>query len=158
MNPYQAPTTMIVAKRRFGSFGLAMGASLMGYLAPVACLALVSCLCYGWMAAVENLERIVKMHGKMDLNTLSAFTPNIVLALIALFATSKWCRSDDSHGQWWLIGGVTLVACVVVPFGIAQWNLISWKWSNEMANTVRSAIILLFPLTTYMIISTLRKY
>ncbi len=157
MNPYEAPTSIIGTERRFGHVGLAIGASLMGYLAPVICLALFSCLFYGWTAAVDNLERIVRMLGKMDLNALLAFTPNIVLALIALIATSKWRQSDDSHGQWWLIGGVTLIACVVVPFGIAQWNLIPWKWSNEMANTVRSAIILLFPLTTYMI-STLRRY
>lgn len=89
MNPYEAPSAIIGTERRFGNVGLAIGASLMGYLAPVICPALFLCLFYGWTAAIKNMERIVRMHGKMDLNALLAFTPNIVLALIALFAASS---------------------------------------------------------------------
>lgn len=166
MNPYEATTlnsptqqrAVTVPPARWSRFnGLVVGAGLIGYFAPIVALGLLSWLAYGWPAAIDNLERVARMHRQMNVNFVAAFTPNIVLAFIVTFAASKCVRSDGSQRQWWIVAGITLMSCVVVSFATARWNLIPWTWSSELSNAIRSTLILVFPFISYVSTSIYRR-
>ena len=158
MNPYEVTTLIAPAQQRAVTLpparwsrfnGLVVGAGLIGYFAPIVAPGLLSWLVYGRPAAMDNLERVARMHRQMNVNFVAAFTPNVVLALIVTVAASKCVRSDGSQRQWWIVGGITLMSCVVVSFATARWNLIPWTWSSELSNAIRSTLTLIFPFIAY---------
>ncbi len=158
MNPYEDTTlnvqsqqrTVTMPPARWPTFiGLIVGAGLMGYLAPIVALGLLSWIVYGWPAAMDNLERVARMHRQISVNSIAAFTPNIVLAILVAVAASKCIRSDRSQWQWWIIAGITFMSHVVVSFATARWNLIPWTWSSELTNATRSTLTLFLPFIVY---------
>ena len=111
-----------------------------------------------WMAGrLENLERVARVHREMSLNTIAAFTPNVVSALIFTVVASKWIHSDDSRRRWCMLGFVTLVGYVVVVFSTSRWHLIPWTWSSEISNALRSTLTLIFPITAFVAIEFLKR-
>ncbi len=163
MNPYEVTTRNALVKPRvenlspvrwFAFHGSVVVAGLVGYFAPIICLGLLSGLTYGWPAAMDNLERIATMHSQLNTNFCATFTPNVVLAIIAIVAASKSGRAQGSQKKWWIVAGITFISIVVVSFVTAYWNLIPWTWSSELSNTIRSALTLILPLIVYVGLST----
>ncbi len=157
INPYEPIAASTTTEQRSRSNGLIFLAGLAGYGAPIVALGVMALLAHGWPVALENLERVARIHREMSLNTIAAFTPNVVSALIFTVAASKWIHSDDSRRRWCMLGFVTLVGYVVVVFSTSRWHLIPWAWSSGISNALRSTLTLIFPITAFVAAEFLKR-
>ena len=146
INPYEVTATFSTTPRRPWRFVVVFVAGVVGYCTLFVALALTSWLNNGWSAAFDNLERVLRIHRELSINTLAAFIPNLALAILVSIATTKWIDSHESQSRWWMRAGITVIGYSVVLFSTAHWDLIPWTWPNELSNGVRSALTLLFPI------------
>lgn len=153
INPYEPTVTFSRMERRSWKNAIVLVAAVVGYGVPIAALGLTAWLTNGLPAAVDNLERVVRIHGTLSVNTILAHIPNIALAILVAIATTRWIDSDETQRKWWLLSCATIVGYVVVLFSIGYWNLMPWTWPSELHNAVRSTLTLMFPLGAYLLMA-----
>jgi hypothetical protein len=150
INPYEASAATASPRRQWWHYVAACFVGLVGYSTLIMALGLITWLTYGWPVALENLERVARIHRELSLNTFAAFLPNVALAILVDTATIKWLDTDSAHQRCWLLGCMTIVGYVVVLFSTNRWGLIPWTWPAEISNLVRSALTLMFPVAAYL--------
>lgn len=144
-NPYQVIAPTEKPERSTVSILLYLVAGAIGYLAPILVLALLCSITQNTSVAVENLQRVLRMHSTWSLNAILAFLPNAVLACFAMMAAREWVRKKARSKQWLKLCIATLLGYAVVLVTLSQWNLIPWTWSQELHNGTRTAATLIFP-------------
>lgn len=157
INPYEVTTTITTTLGRPWRYTIALLAGVVGYGTLIAALGLTAWLNHGWPAAFDNLERVVRIHRELSLNTIAAFTPNLALAILVSIASMKWTDSDKAQSRWWMLACITVIGYVVVLVSADRSNLIPWTLPSELSNTVRSALTLSFPVVAYVVASLLER-
>jgi hypothetical protein len=160
-NPYAITSSETRSECESTSVWRAFAFGLVGYLAPFAILFPMCWMAYGWLAASDNFDRIVAMHGTISFAGFAALAPNF--ACMVLFTVAGYRRfSSQGFGGRRLgplpLGLATLFGYFVVLLTTVVWFPLPWRWPAELSNLVRSGLVAVFPLSViaYRLISSRR--